>query len=495
MKKILLSLILIFGLIAPMNATAAIKAGASCKKAGQTSTYAGKKFTCVKSGKKLVWNKGVAIAKPKPVATPTPTPTFEVLPKREISQYGSRRQTLEYVTPSQITASPKSKLTSNSELASVEKCKIQDAGFNGQILNNPQRHFSSGFPIYKERARFAENPVIQVVAIDFPNLQGKNSPSKDLEKVTDFVSTYIKRQTYEKFDLRWSIPSSYIRMPKNVEDYDLGGEFFTGGFKPENSWAYIRAAIAETDASIDFSQASMIVVVVPPEVSRKQIGTFVAQSGEPGQQFKTSEKDIFNILIMAGPLGGDINSPYEILNWTHEILHLFGLTDLRDTSDVSNQKSSDLGVFDLMNAMIANELLSWNRFILGILDDSQVRCVVDVVQSTHHIYPIAVQNRFPKMVVIPIDRYKAVIVESRRSYGYDTNLGWANEGALVYTLDTTIPYRKSPITVISTQSAGDFVWRTDAALKLNESVTVWGYKITNIESGDFGDVVKVEKVG
>ena len=75
MKKILLSLTLVFALVAPMSATAAIKAGTSCKKAGQTSTYAGKKYTCVKSGKKLVWDKGVAVVKPTPVATPTPTPT------------------------------------------------------------------------------------------------------------------------------------------------------------------------------------------------------------------------------------------------------------------------------------------------------------------------------------------------------------------------------------------------------------------------------------
>jgi M6 family metalloprotease-like protein len=75
MKKILLSLTLVFALVAPMSATAAIKAGTSCKKVGQTSTYAGKKYTCVKSGKKLVWNKGVTIAKPTPAATPTPTPT------------------------------------------------------------------------------------------------------------------------------------------------------------------------------------------------------------------------------------------------------------------------------------------------------------------------------------------------------------------------------------------------------------------------------------
>lgn len=82
MKKSLVSLILIFALVAPMNATASIKAGGSCKKAGQTSTFAGKKYTCIKSGKKLVWNKGVAIAKPTPVATavPTPIPTPTVTP-------------------------------------------------------------------------------------------------------------------------------------------------------------------------------------------------------------------------------------------------------------------------------------------------------------------------------------------------------------------------------------------------------------------------------
>ena len=36
--------------------------------------YKGKKFTCIKSGKKLVWNKGVAIKTPNPAPTSTPTP-------------------------------------------------------------------------------------------------------------------------------------------------------------------------------------------------------------------------------------------------------------------------------------------------------------------------------------------------------------------------------------------------------------------------------------
>ncbi len=51
------------------------KAGASCSKLGLTSTSNGKKYTCIKSGKKLVWNKGVSVVKATPTPTPTPTHT------------------------------------------------------------------------------------------------------------------------------------------------------------------------------------------------------------------------------------------------------------------------------------------------------------------------------------------------------------------------------------------------------------------------------------
>ena len=82
MKKwttVTVTVFLIMALATPLNA-AAPKAGAKCTKAGSTATASGKKFTCVKTGTKLVWNKGVAIKKPAPVATPTPTPTPEPTP-------------------------------------------------------------------------------------------------------------------------------------------------------------------------------------------------------------------------------------------------------------------------------------------------------------------------------------------------------------------------------------------------------------------------------
>jgi cytochrome b involved in lipid metabolism len=56
--------------IAP-PASASVKEGAVCKKAGQSSTVSGRKFTCIKKSGKLVWNKGVAVKKaPSTAATP-----------------------------------------------------------------------------------------------------------------------------------------------------------------------------------------------------------------------------------------------------------------------------------------------------------------------------------------------------------------------------------------------------------------------------------------
>ena len=64
MRKTALAALLVTTLFIPVSAQAATaKAGATCPKAKATQIVGSKKFTCVKSGKKLVWDKGVAIPK------------------------------------------------------------------------------------------------------------------------------------------------------------------------------------------------------------------------------------------------------------------------------------------------------------------------------------------------------------------------------------------------------------------------------------------------
>ena len=72
----LFTIVLALAFITPTS-HAAIKSGSSCTKAGVKKVSAGKSYTCVKSGKKLIWSKGISapIAKPAPSASPSATTT------------------------------------------------------------------------------------------------------------------------------------------------------------------------------------------------------------------------------------------------------------------------------------------------------------------------------------------------------------------------------------------------------------------------------------
>ncbi|TRZ54293.1 MAG: hypothetical protein D4S00_09250 [Streptomycetaceae bacterium] len=84
---ILLILLFAFETSAP-SAVAKITPGSACSKVGATSKFNGKIYTCIKSGKKLVWDKGKNIVQPtptlptKPSPLPNPTRTTIIFPPK-----------------------------------------------------------------------------------------------------------------------------------------------------------------------------------------------------------------------------------------------------------------------------------------------------------------------------------------------------------------------------------------------------------------------------
>lgn len=72
------AVVTVIAILAPVYvamAAAPPKTGATCKKAGISQIYKGKKYICIKSAGKLVWNKGAVVVKSQPINSPTPTPT------------------------------------------------------------------------------------------------------------------------------------------------------------------------------------------------------------------------------------------------------------------------------------------------------------------------------------------------------------------------------------------------------------------------------------
>lgn len=64
----------LIGIFPTYAGAASVVANGKCTKLGATAVSGGKTYTCIKSGSKLVWNKGVVIVKTVPTRGPTATP-------------------------------------------------------------------------------------------------------------------------------------------------------------------------------------------------------------------------------------------------------------------------------------------------------------------------------------------------------------------------------------------------------------------------------------
>ena len=71
-----------------LNAAPTARAGAICPKKGSVQVVGSKKFTCKAVGKKLLWDKGVAVPKkvPTPAPTPSPSPSSTSAPTESVPQ-------------------------------------------------------------------------------------------------------------------------------------------------------------------------------------------------------------------------------------------------------------------------------------------------------------------------------------------------------------------------------------------------------------------------
>lgn len=409
-------------------AQAAANEGSKCSVAGRKSVSKRKTLVCTRQGKRLVWERTV-FAKSNPVVF------------------------------------PKSTLSNPSLFSNHEICKIADGD---PALSN----MTAGFPIPFGRIDLTKGARIKVLGVDFADkLGGTSSPKAASEYKTSAVEKFWKAQSTVPVGFDWSWNSDWMHLPGPIKTYGLGGSFFEGKFNPAQYFGFVRNIISLADPFTDFSGINFLFITFPPGITNDEIGTFLVHTQG---SYPTGEGTIFNLIVA----GGDYANAD---TYIHEFGHALGLTDIRDTQDVGNQKSDGM-YYDIMNNPRYPELLVWHRFLLGFLEDQQIHCITSPEPSTHLIEPVAANTRGVKGLIVPISNTEAIVVESRRSIGFDTALINRNDlvGVVVYTLDTKIPYRRSPV-------------RVEKVLKTNEGITLGGFNISVIETGSTGDVVKIEK--
>ena len=443
-----LSAFLLLSLVAPVQA-ATPKAGAKCTKAGSTATASGKKFTCIKSGKNLVWNKGVAIkaAAPKPSSTPET--------KTEVKN---------------LLASD-SRIAPTSVLTSIATCKTVD--ITPDYRESGLRH-RNGFPRPPEAITGKKTGKILVIPMSFVDIpfyaekvlrgQVMSSDVELLNEVIPRVKEGFKTASSGRFELIIDV------LPKS-EWWTFDIENPLSGVWGTDNISRILELIRKYKSDFVFDGYDSYVFLTGNGTMTSQ-GLGTAQ-GDLAIKVENSKTGTFNAMYIAGGL-------QQATLWVHELGHsFFGLEDLYLFSEVfsgSSSNRSELGVpmgWDLMASSNRGGLLEWNKFLMGWIEDSEVRCLTDQKSSVHYLSD-ADNTRDPKLLTINLSPGVTLAAEVRIGSGVE-------KGLLLYIINTH-------------QNAGEGpILSQKAVITKGQSKNMFGWQFSVIDSNEDGVLFEVVK--
>ena len=138
----------------------------------------------------------------------------------------------------------------------------------------------------------------------------------------------------------------------------------------KSTWGFVRKFIADQDSQIDYTGINAVILEGSSTSSQSDIAEAMMFYQTPAvpwfRHIQTAEGSISNVVLL------DNHSSQQTI--THEIMHLYGLTDLYGTS-------TGPGRFSLM---ASNELglLTYEKWVLGWHSDTEVKCLENVTTSS-----------------------------------------------------------------------------------------------------------------
>lgn len=465
----------------PVNAVA--KAGAKCTKAGATEVVKAKGYTCIKSGKKLIWDKGVALSKFVHQAIDQVPPTTYICKNDDLapvawksyqnylkSSYSPCDMNFYRFVPYESKIYSGAQIfTPKSELLSTEICKVRKTN-SGPML---------GFSAEQTKLTPYSKAKFQVVPIETTDYKTLSTPKKDYGHYFELLESWVKNNSDNGSSFEVKIPDKYISLNKSLKDYK---NIDTHNRPTQEGQQFHKDLIAAADPFIDFSGNDLIIVVVPPQVNQNLLGT-----NPWGTPVKTQEGTFWRFLTITpfdfsngwGPNSGFVG-PQLLL---HEMHHSY--FDFGDHGD-------GMGGWGLMSLPSVTDLLGWDKYIAGYYSDNQVRCL-PTSKSISLLTPNVATSQNEKLAVIPISSSKIIVIESVRVGGFNYKLPKSSEGVLVYEINVDETDYHKGVYLISTERGLSTDNKLGAPLRLNETIVVSGYEIKVIQTGTFGDIVEVQK--
>lgn len=426
-------------------ATSAPITGTKCTKVNSTKTISNMKYTCVKSGKTLVWNKGISIkptAAPSPSATPTPTPTptksatptpapttkaadsFKVgdscnkegdaITSNGIQlicrQIANRKFFyFELSTTFSTATNPKSP-------DSLATCRLTDQRPTPYQPEGTQITYPIKPGLFSVKSGIEK---IAVVGFDFSDSPGEGSPldiyGNDLKRSADFFNWYSNG----KVKLEFTTHDKWIRLSQPSRKYETGEHFSTvsGNLTVLEMAHEFQSAVKKY---INIDGYTSIWFVYP-----KNIQTITQNFG------LAAGFDNMPSFYGVGPIQYSIALPL----WTyyiHEMLHEQGL------QGHSPKAPWRFGVLLNGNGYTAG-MNSWDELSVDWMSEDEIYCIDKsrLKPVVIDLAPIERQQSGVHSVMIKLDTHRALVIESHRAGDFAQGMPDYGYGVTLQLVDTT----------------------------------------------------------
>jgi hypothetical protein len=426
MRKKVLFLGIVTALVAgslPFDASAAVKAGSNCSKAGTRSTNGGKIFTCVKSGRKLVWDKGVAAVSAQSDRVNQSTEgvnegnpclnvgesiknTKGLLECREVAD-GKKRyfQLSNKVSDIPFQKSPES----------ITTCRIAD-----QRATQPKDdNYAIAYPIqWSPLKRVGSNKVL-FLPFDFSDHPGGSTPTEVIGKNIETFKNWVKYYSNGKFSVDVETTEKWIRASQPSEAYAP----YLGHANPNNKIGF-EMLMRDSENLFDYSNIDAVFIYFPPNLK-----TFKTESTYKSAPVKTN-KGIINIGIFA--VGQTLyNGKSELWFWlTHEILHSWGIKQHAPAwPAVLSVNTGSPGP--------GQSLITWDSMILDWINEDQIWCAeaTSLSRTEVTLSPLEREQNGVKAVMIKLSPSRVLVIESHRKDRWGNFLS-GTYGVTAYLVDT-----------------------------------------------------------
>lgn len=455
-----LSLLLTLSLIPAYSATPP-KAGSVCSKQGLTKTFQGKRYTCIKSGKNLIWNKGVLVKDAAPVTTPTPIAS---------------------TTPnssSSATSSPSNQAIPIS--APVDLCELRE------ISNARQNGLISGFP--RKETYLPKKGTIRValIPIDWSDLPGESDWENRVQEQVQLFNDYWRMMSGESLKFVWTTQKTWIRLPGSSADYAV-----PYSEAMPDTVNFFSKVVPVVDKVFDFSNIDIVQFIAPKNQNIIPETTQSFPWNAKSYPFKDGKVQAMTIV---GKFFDQKPRTYWSY-WAHELGHVLELAHLGP-----GRGDYPMYGYEMMGAQDgpSRSLSGWMRFLAGWLTPEQVFCLTkDSISNTRiSLKTLDSEGSGIRLVVIPLSSSEGIIIESRRETKFDVQDSSRN-GILVYKYNGAFGHSQAFLTPIAPLSSVDdedaYTGKTRYIMKVNDLVVDSGIEVEFVSKGSM-DSILINKSG